>query len=194
MADGFINIHGKQYATVAHRLQQFRTLYPAAQILTELTADDGKKVIMRSEIYINGLIIADGWAEEVRGSSNINKTSALENCQTSAIGRALAIAGFDTSGHICSADEVSVAIERQRSVAIERQKNEANTAIKTLDKMAKKAKLTKKQQKALENHLDECTDGDIKLQKVLAFYKIDNLSELSKQDAEQAVTKLEITA
>jgi hypothetical protein len=186
MADGFINIHGKQYATVAHRLQKFRTLYPAAQIITELTADDGKKVIMRSEIRIDGITIATGWAEEVRGSSNINKTSALENCETSAIGRALAIAGFDTSGHICSADEVSVAIERQ--------KNEANTAIKTLDKMAKKAKLTKKQQKALENHLDECTDGDIKLQKVLAFYKIDNLSELSKQDAEQALTKLEITA
>ena len=175
MADGFINIHGKQYATVAHRLQQFRTLYPAAQIITELTADDGKKVIMRSEIRI-----------EVRGSSNINTTSALENCETSAIGRALAIAGFDTSGHICSADEISVAIERQ--------KNEANTAIKTLDKMAKKDKLTKKQQKALENHLDECTDGDILLQKVLAHYDKDNLSELSKLEAKSALTKLEITA
>ena len=58
MVDGFINIHGKQYATVAHRLQQFRTLYPSAQILTELESDDGKKVIMRSEIRINAVIYA----------------------------------------------------------------------------------------------------------------------------------------
>ena len=186
MGDGFINIHGKQYATVAHRLQQFRTLYPSAQILTELESDDGKKVIMRSEIRINDIPIATGWAEEVRGSSNINKTSALENCETSAIGRALAIAGFDTSGHICSADEVTVAIERQ--------KNEANTAMKTLDSMAKKTKLTKKQQKALETHLDGCTDGDIKLEKVLAFYKIDNLSEMTKEHATEALKKLDITA
>jgi hypothetical protein len=180
MTDGFVNIHGKQYATVAHRLQQFRALYPAAQIITELMADDGTKVIMRSEIRINDICIATGWAEEVRGSSNINKTSALENCETSAIGRALAIAGFDSSGSICSADEVKIAIERQ--------------ATESVAKMTKKSKLTKKQQKALETHLDECTDGDLKLQKVLDYYKIDNLSELSKTDAEQALTKLDITA
>ena len=77
--DGFVLIHGKQYATVAHRWMSFRKLYPTGQILTTLECDDNEKVIMKSIIILDGLEIATGWAEEVRGSSPINKTSALEN-------------------------------------------------------------------------------------------------------------------
>lgn len=174
---GIVNIHGKEYATVAFRLQQFRAKYPLGSIITTLVSDGEGVIVMRTDVYINTtpdttLPIATGWAEEVRGSSNINKTSALENCETSAVGRALGFAGFGSAEQIASADEVTVAIARQKK---------GNN------------KLTKKQQKALEGHLDECTDGDIKLQKVLDYYKIDNLSEMSKTDASEALQKLEIT-
>lgn len=185
---GIVSIHGKEYATVAYRLQQFRAKYPLGAIITTLHSDDDGVIVMHTDVYIDspdiGMPIATGWAEEVRGSSNINKTSALENCETSAVGRALGFAGFGSAEQIASADEVTVAIERQ--------KKECATARVTLDKMSK-AKLTKKQQKALEGHLDQCTDGDLKLQKVLDYYKIDNLSEMSKHDATEALTKLEIT-
>ena len=78
---GFINIHGKQYATVAHRLQEFRKRYPLAQITTHLEKDEDNIVIFSSAIWVDGVVIATGWAEEVRGSSKINDTSALENCE-----------------------------------------------------------------------------------------------------------------
>ena len=70
--NGFINIHGKQYATVAHRLQEFRKKYPLAQIVTQLESNDGERIIMQAAIIIDDNCIATGWAEEVRGSSMIN--------------------------------------------------------------------------------------------------------------------------
>ena len=178
MVDGFVNIHGKQYATVAHRLQQFRKEYPKAQIVTKLHSDDGKKVIMNAFIRIDERILATGWAEEVRGSSNINRTSALENCETSAIGRALAIAGFDTSGSIASAEEVSQAIEQQKQqIAL------PNT---------KPLIMTKKQRSTIEAFLDECSDGDLKLEKLLKSAGVDNLSRLPRPVAEQYIKQINL--
>lgn len=183
---GIVSIHGKDYATVAYRLQCFRELHPNGHIFTTLESDDGTTIVMKCLIYFSEheMPIATGWAEEVRGSSNINKTSALENCETSAVGRALGFAGFGSAESIASADEVEVAIARQ--------KKECATARQTLKVMEKK-KLTATQQKALEAYIDSCDDGDIKLQKVLTYYKIDNLSEMTRVDAESALTKLEIT-
>ena len=128
--------------------------------------------------------IATGWAEEVRGSSNINKTSALENCETSAVGRALGFAAFGSAESIASADEVAIAIERQ--------KTEAAEARATLDKMAKKseAKATKKQRESIEQFLDQCTDGDIKLEAILGWAGVDNLSELTKDQAKATIERI----
>lgn len=174
--DGFVLIHGKQYATVAHRLMSFRKLYPTGQILTTLECDDNEKVIMKSIIILDGLEIATGWAEEVRGSSPINKTSALENCETSAIGRALAIAGFDTSGQIASAEEVKGAIEQQAAVMDE--------------------KISKEQEKAIEKFLEDQEDGaellENLLNKAAVLYTCDNLKELSKKHAEACISRWSI--
>jgi len=185
---GIVNIHGKDYATVAYRLTCFRQLHPAGQIVTTLEKDDDGVIVMKSEIWLDrsdGYPIATGWAEEVRGSSNINKTSALENCETSAVGRALGFAGYGSAEQIASADEVEVAIARQAK--------ECATARQTLKVMAEK-KISEKQRKALQDYLDGCTDGDIRLGDVLEYYRIDNLSEMTKEDATAALNKLEITA
>ena len=67
--------------------------------------------------------LASGYAEEYRGSSQINNTSAVENCETSAIGRALGIAGWDASGHsVATADEVANAIHQQNTATTEPRK------------------------------------------------------------------------
>jgi hypothetical protein len=113
MNNGKVNIHGKEYETVASRVQRFRAAHPDWQIYTDIIVADNDKVIMRCDICDNtGTHIASGHAEEVRAATQINRTSALENCETSAIGRALAGAGFGGT-EFASANEVQNAIAQQ---------------------------------------------------------------------------------
>ena len=179
---GIVSIHGKEYATVAYRLQLFREINPNGHIITTLESDDGTTIVMKCDIYFNEyeMPAATGWAEEVRGSSNINKTSALENCETSAVGRALGFAGFGSAESIASADEVAIAIERQKNVP----------AKKT------EAKETPEQRiKAIEDFLDSFSDGDLKLERLLVWggkdkdNPLDNLSELSDTKAKKWIKK-----
>ena len=108
-----INIHGKEYATVAHRIAVFRrNLGAKAKIETEVISIDKDTVVMKATGIIGDKVIATGHAEEKRTPSRINQTSALENCESSAVGRALAFCGI-TNDQIASAEEVSAAIEQQ---------------------------------------------------------------------------------
>jgi len=116
--DGIVNIHGKQYQTVAYRVGKFREIHQDWSIQTELALDDGNRVVMKAVIANqDGMVVATGFAEEVRGSSNINQTSALENCETSAIGRALSALGMGGTSY-ASADEVANAIGQQNEKAL----------------------------------------------------------------------------
>lgn len=111
--EGVINIHGKEYKTVALRVNEFRDACPEYGIVTEIVEADDNIVIMRAAILNeNDRIIGTGYAEEKRNSSMINKTSALENCETSAIGRALAACGYAGTEY-ASANEVENAISQQ---------------------------------------------------------------------------------
>lgn len=107
-----VDIRGKQYATVATRIEIFRRYFPAYSIHTELNISG---VLVRVKATIadeKDRAIATGHAEESRDQGKINKTSAVENAETSAVGRALAM--FGLAGHeIASADEVVQAISQQ---------------------------------------------------------------------------------
>jgi deoxycytidylate deaminase len=109
---GVVNIRGRDYHTVANRISRFRKSHPDYSIETQLISQDDEKVIMKSLIMDGERLIATGYAEEVRASSNINQTSALENAETSAVGRALAFFGL-AGTEIASADEVAGAISQQ---------------------------------------------------------------------------------
>lgn len=114
-SSGTINIHGREYKTVALRVQEFRTTHPATDgwsILSEIVEMTDEKVVMRATIFHNEKPVAMGYAEEYRSSSKINATSALENCETSAIGRALANFGIGGSEY-ASANEVVSATKEQ---------------------------------------------------------------------------------
>ena len=105
-----IKIHNNDYATVALRIGILRrNLGTAATIQSSIIHQDDKKVIVRSEVFIDGKLVSTGLAEELRAASRINQTSALENAETSAVGRALAMLGL-TNDKIASAEEVSGAI------------------------------------------------------------------------------------
>jgi hypothetical protein len=111
---GTVKIHGKEYKTVALRIQEFREKHPDFTIQTELVEANDTLVVMKSTISMGSQVIATGYAEEVRTASKINRTSALENAETSAVGRALAFFGLGGS-EIASADEVANAISQQNS-------------------------------------------------------------------------------
>ena len=78
------------YETVEERLIRWWAAYPESQIITTMIHYDGKTVVFRAEGIVNGKVIATGHAEEVLGSSPVNKTSFVENAETSALGRCLA--------------------------------------------------------------------------------------------------------
>lgn len=107
-----VNIHGKEYKTVAERVAAFREVSADLTIETEIVLWEGDDVVVKASISDNGKLIATGLAHEVRGSTNINKTSHVENCETSAIGRALAAFGLGGTEY-ASADEVANAIAQQ---------------------------------------------------------------------------------
>jgi hypothetical protein len=115
-----IEIHGKQYVTVPERVNQLREAFPIDSglgILTELLEVDASRVLFKAEVIdAEGKTIGTGHAMEEFGSTQINQTSAVENCETSAIGRALAACGFAGTEY-ASANEVENAIA-QRSPTI----------------------------------------------------------------------------
>lgn len=112
--DGVVNIHGKQYLTVARRINDFRQAHPEYGVHTEILSIDDATVVCRAVITDGeGRQISSGIAEEHRRASKINSTSAVENCETSAVGRALAFFGM-AGTEIASADEVAGAINQQK--------------------------------------------------------------------------------
>jgi len=100
---------GKKYTEVAKRVEAFRKHFGLKfGITTDIVIDDGKRVVMKAKIFDLAnptTSVGEGFAEEIRGSSNVNKTSAIENCETSAIGRALASCGLH-GGQYASVDEI----------------------------------------------------------------------------------------
>jgi hypothetical protein len=114
------NIRGKQYVEVNERIKFFRQEdeYKNWTISTEFTALDSEMCVCKCIIAdVNQRVIATGHAHEERSASHINKTSYVENCETSAIGRALAMMGIGIDTSIASANEVEDAIAKQESFA-----------------------------------------------------------------------------
>lgn len=118
-----VNIHGKEYHTVAERVHAFREVSPDLTIETEIVRWEGDDVVVKASISDNGKLLATGLAHEVRGSTNINRTSHVENCETSAIGRCLAAFGLGGTEY-ATADEVANAITQQNAGISEKEVNE----------------------------------------------------------------------
>lgn len=105
---------GKKYTEVAKRIEVFRTHFGLDYSLeSEVMVDDGHRVVIKATIRNPaGAVIATGFAEEIRNSSKVNKTSPIENCESSAWGRALANLGMH-GGQIASIDEIQKAARNE---------------------------------------------------------------------------------
>jgi hypothetical protein len=110
------SIKGKQYAEVNERVTAFRKLYPEGSIVTEILSVDEGRCVMRATVSTaEGVILGTGTACEERNASMINKTSYIENCETSAIGRALGMCGIGIAASIASAEELLGALAAQEA-------------------------------------------------------------------------------
>lgn len=109
------DIKGKEYAEVNQRIKAYRMVYPNGTIRTKLAKLENGICVFMAEVTNNdGDVIATGTAYEKENSTFINKTSYIENCETSAVGRALGMAGFGIDTSVASAEEVQNAIENQK--------------------------------------------------------------------------------
>ena len=108
-------IQGKQYVEVNERLKYFRATYPKYSLLSEVIEKTDTTILIKATIYNEkDRAVATGLAEEKAGSSFINKTSHVENCETSAWGRALGNLGIGLDTSVASAEEVQNAIANQK--------------------------------------------------------------------------------
>ena len=109
-----IDIKGKEYVTVNERVIYFRENFPNWSMTTDIIDYNDESVLMKAEIADEtGRVVATGFAREEKSSSYINKTSYIENCETSAWGRALANLGVGIDTSMCSAEELINAVNNQ---------------------------------------------------------------------------------
>lgn len=108
-------IKGKSYAEVNQRIKAFRLVHPSGCITTEIVSMENGAVTMKASVFDEqNHLLGTGFAQEKENSSFINKTSYIENCETSAIGRALGMCGYGVEVSVASAEEVQNAIHNQQ--------------------------------------------------------------------------------
>lgn len=109
------DIKGKQYSEVSQRIKAFRLVHPSGCITTEIIDMNDGIVTMKASVFDEqNHLLGTGFAQEKENSSFINKTSYIENCETSAIGRALGMCGYGVDVSVASAEEVQNAIHNQQ--------------------------------------------------------------------------------
>lgn len=108
-----VDIKGKAYSLVNDRVLAFRELYPDGSIESDILSMNDGVVVIKTTIKDGERVIATGLAYEREGSTYINKTSYIENCETSAVGRALGFLGIGADDSICSAEELVNAVTNQ---------------------------------------------------------------------------------
>ena len=110
------DVKGKDYVEVNKRVMAFRELEPNGAIVTDIISCEDGVVVMRTTVTDgDGKVLSTGYAYEKESSSFINKTSYIENCETSAVGRALGFVGIGIDSSIASAEEVANAIHQQET-------------------------------------------------------------------------------
>ena len=160
-------IKGKNYAEVPQRVKAFRMLYPNGTIDTEIVSlENGVVVIKATVADEGGNILGTGHAYEKEGSTFINKESYIENCETSAVGRALGFVGLGIDTSICSAEELQNAMVNQN------------------------AKITKEHGRKLTQLAES---KHVPIAEVLDRYKASKLEELTMKNYVDAVNALNNT-
>lgn len=121
-------IKGKNYAEVPQRIAAFRKLFPMGTITTEILSLENGVVVMKAVASVDGVVLGEGLAYEKESNGFINKDSYIENCQTSAVGRAIGMIGIGSEASVASAEELLNAKKQQA----DREEEEKRAKVKKL--------------------------------------------------------------
>lgn len=167
-----VDVKNKAYVEVNQRIKAFRMLQPNGSIVTELLSDDGERCVFRATVSdANGMVLGTGTAFEMKGSSFINKTSYIENCETSAVGRALAMCGIGIDVSIASAEEVQNAINNQQEIPKEEMMQEVEARAKVIG-YVNKVKMPKENIEKLCKHFGVKSLNELNLKQCNEYLKM----------------------
>ena len=177
-----IDVKGKNYVEVNKRVMAFRELEPNGTITTDIVSCEGGVVVMKATVLNgNGQILGTGYAYEKESSSFINKTSYIENCETSAVGRALGFCGIGVDTSIASAEEVMNAIKQQ----------ETQKANPKLDRKNNEPSPTGITAGGVDYLTELCIQTGTDPAKVMAGYKVNSFFDLTMEQYSAAAKALE---
>lgn len=155
---------GKDYAEVKERVKAFRAVFSDYSIETEILAMDDGIVTMRATITDpEGRVIATGHAQERKDAGRVNSTSHVENCETSAIGRALGNFGIGIEAAFASANEMVNAIKQEKEDMAKAQENPNAT-------------ISKKQ---VQSIINQCAKDGISISALCEFESIETLGDMT---------------
>lgn len=168
------DIKGKNYVEVNERIKAFRKMFPEGSIETQLISNENGVCVFKSMVYDeNGKILATGHAYEKENSTFINITSYIENCETSAVGRALGMLGIGIDTSVASAEEV------QNAIANQEMKVNSNIINKTkVDALKKSIENNKLAEDFVQNALNN--NGFEKIEDITNNKYLDVVNELRK--------------
>lgn len=173
------DIKGKDYAEVNQRIKAFRMVYPEGTINTEIISLENGVCTMKATAMNEGKILGTGFAQEKEGSTFINKTSYIENCETSAVGRALGMCGFGIDTSVCSAEELQNALNNQNKPET---KSKPKIEYATEKQIAKLTKEYQGKREKLDKFLNENgVTAIMRLPKDIAQKKIDEIEAWRKK-------------
>ena len=165
-------IKGKDYVQVTERVKAFRQLFPEGTITTEIISMEGENVVMKATISDGEKVLASGLAMEKESTSYINKTSYIENCETSAVGRALGFLGIGIDASMASAEELVNALVGQEEI---KARETGSTRIGS------------KRAEALEMMLAE---KNVNVKALMNQYGVDELAKLTEKQHADIVRRL----
>ena len=168
-----MDIKGKEYVLVNQRIKAFREIWPNGSIQTEIISLNNGVVIMKAVVKDDtDRVLATGLAYEKENSSFINKTSFIENCETSAVGRALGMCGLGVDVSVASAEEMQNAIENQDPKPKKKEPEEKP-----------KAKLATKEQVIRINELYDMEN----INKICKFYHVTSVDQIPEVEAGKVI-------
>ncbi|HEX8087728.1 MAG TPA: hypothetical protein VF762_02675 [Blastocatellia bacterium] len=194
----------QDYITVAERIEKFYERYPEGRIITHIIEHDAERgfILLRAEIYRNAndaLPASTGHAYELKSEGYVQRTSYIEVGETSAVGRALAMAGFEVRRGIASREEMekSAKMTRDANTAREQAKATAPAAAQPAGNAPEKAAkpdqpADDEQKQEILSLLESLQPGDRRAQRrvLVEMTGKDSRDDLTQQEAAKLIAKL----
>ncbi|HVG21213.1 MAG TPA: hypothetical protein VNI02_19355 [Blastocatellia bacterium] len=194
----------QDYITVAERIEKFYERYPEGRIITHIIEHDAERgfILLRAEIYRNAddaLPASTGHAYELKSEGYVQRTSYIEVGETSAVGRALAMAGFEVRRGIASREEMEKSAKMAREISAPREQAKAPAPApaqppgNAAERAAKPDQpATDEQKQDILGLLESLQPGDRRAQRrvLVEMTGKDSRDDLTQQEASALITKL----